>query len=80
MTLLLVVRGPLQSWVRLLSGLVVAQGAVGYWQYATGVPAGLVALHVAGATLVFTTAAWLQLSSRTPVAVDTRELVALGHP
>lgn len=30
--------------------ITVFQGAVGYWQYFTGVPAGLVALHIAGAT------------------------------
>lgn len=48
----------------LLLALVLVQGGIGYWQYLTNVPAVLVALHVAGATLVFTTAAWLQLSAR----------------
>lgn len=32
---------------------VVAQGALGYWQYFAGVPALLVGFHVAGATLVW---------------------------
>lgn len=33
----------------------IAQGALGYWQYFSGVPAALVALHIAGATLFWIT-------------------------
>jgi cytochrome c oxidase assembly protein subunit 15 len=47
-----------------LLGLLLAQGGIGYWQYFTSVPPLLVGMHVAGATLVFTTAAWLHLSTR----------------
>ncbi len=52
----------------------VAQGAVGYVQYATGVPAALVALHVAGATIVWCLTVWLALSARE----DRRPAVADG--
>jgi cytochrome c oxidase assembly protein subunit 15 len=52
----------LARWAQALVALVVAQGALGYWQYFHGVPPLAVALHVAGATAVFTLAAWLQLT------------------
>jgi cytochrome c oxidase assembly protein subunit 15 len=55
---------PLRRWALLLAALVVGQGALGYWQYFHGVPPFAVAVHVAGATAVFATAVWLQLSSR----------------
>jgi cytochrome c oxidase assembly protein subunit 15 len=58
----------LRPWALLLGALVVSQGALGYWQYFHGVPPFAVAMHVAGATAVFTTAAWLQLSSRRTAA------------
>ena len=61
----LVSRGtPVWRWSRLLIALVLAQGALGYWQYFQGVPAALVVLHVAGAALVFTSACWAALSVR----------------
>jgi cytochrome c oxidase assembly protein subunit 15 len=53
----------LRPWALLLGALVVAQGALGYWQYFHGVPPLAVAFHVAGAATVFTTAAWLQLTT-----------------
>ena len=56
----------LQRWALLLGALVVAQGALGYWQYFHGVPPLAVVFHVAGAASIFTVAAWLQLSSRRP--------------
>jgi cytochrome c oxidase assembly protein subunit 15 len=55
---------PLRRWALLLAALVVGQGTLGYWQYFHGVPPFAVAVHVAGATAVFATAVWLQLSSR----------------
>ncbi len=50
-----VLDGPLTAWfvVALL------QGTVGYVQYATGVPPGMVALHVAGATALWGTTVWM---------------------
>ncbi len=56
--------GPLRRWAVLLAALVVGQGALGYWQYFHGVPPFAVGLHVAGATAIFTVAAWIQLTSR----------------
>ena len=47
-----------------LVGLIVAQAGLGYLQYFTGVPPVLVALHVLGASLVFSTAAWVHLATR----------------
>lgn len=47
--------GPLTAWVCLAFG----QGAVGYIQYASGLPAGLVALHVALATTLWATSVYL---------------------
>jgi cytochrome c oxidase assembly protein subunit 15 len=48
--------------------LLVAQGALGYWQYFTGVPALLVAFHVLGATLVWVAVLrlWLSLTTAEP--------------
>jgi cytochrome c oxidase assembly protein subunit 15 len=55
--------------------VLVAQAAVGYTQYFTGVPVILVAVHVAGATAVFaaTAALYLRLRERTATG-DTREV------
>ena len=48
---------------------VVAQGAVGYLQYFTGVPALLVGIHIVGALAVWITAVRLSLvASAVPVA------------
>jgi len=52
--------------VGLLLGLLVAQAAVGYIQYFNGLPAFLVAVHVAGATAVFSAAVGVLLGCRTP--------------
>ena len=43
-----------------------AQGAVGYTQYFSGVPAGLVAVHVLGSTLVWIAAIRVLLATRVP--------------
>jgi len=44
-----------------------AQAGVGYWQYFTGVPAGLVALHIAGATAFWLATCNLVLQSSADV-------------
>ena len=49
----------------------VAQGAIGYAQYFSGVPPLLVGLHVAGATLVWVLAIRVGLSSARPIATPT---------
>jgi heme a synthase len=46
----------------------VAQGILGYVQYARGIPELLVGFHVAGAVLVFGSVHWLWLELRAPVA------------
>lgn len=52
---------PLVAWV--VGALV--QGAVGYVQYAAGLPAGLVLVHVAGATTLVGITAWMWNATRT---------------
>lgn len=46
--------------------LAVVQGIVGYVQYFSGVPVGLVAVHIVLATLVVMAAVWLVLATREP--------------
>jgi cytochrome c oxidase assembly protein subunit 15 len=41
------------GWAWLLFGLILAQGIIGYAQYFSGLPAGLVWVHVLGATLIW---------------------------
>lgn len=75
---LLAVRAPADSvrklWV--LVGAVLAQGAVGFVQYHTGVPAVLVALHVAGAAActIGTAVLWASMRQRTQPESVTRGL------
>jgi heme a synthase len=54
-----VLDAPLTLWIC----VAVAQGAVGYLQYANGVPASLVAVHVALATTLWATSVWLWCST-----------------
>jgi heme a synthase len=56
----------LQRAVRLLLALELVQGTVGYTQYATGIPAGLVAAHILGAALVWATAVAVWVRARPP--------------
>ena len=49
-----VLDGPLTAWV----AVAVLQGAVGYIQYFSGVPAVLVGVHVAGATALWAVTVW----------------------
>ena len=50
--------------------VVVAQGAIGYLQYATGIPAALVLAHIVGATAVLSTMIWFHLGLSAPTAPD----------
>lgn len=54
---------------------IVAQGAIGYFQYFAGVPAAVVGVHVAMATLLWVMAIRFGLSSREDAIVTDRELV-----
>jgi cytochrome c oxidase assembly protein subunit 15 len=58
----------LRRRVRVLLGVVLAQGLVGYAQYATDLPVALVAIHVLGACLVWVAALRLVLGMTTRVA------------
>ncbi|MEO7428117.1 MAG: COX15/CtaA family protein [Acidimicrobiales bacterium] len=68
----------------LLVGAIVAQGTLGYFQYFTGVPEPLVALHVLGSVLVWVGALRLFLALTEPVptatVVPTRQPVAGAAP
>jgi cytochrome c oxidase assembly protein subunit 15 len=55
-----------QRAVRLLLGVLVAQGAVGYTQYFTGVPAVLVGVHILGAILVWVAVVHVNLAISGP--------------
>lgn len=50
-----------RKWFTLIGGLAVAQGAIGYLQYALGVPVGLVAVHITGSVLLWTAISWYAL-------------------
>ena len=56
------------STVSVVLAAMVAQGILGYVQYARGIPELLVGIHVAGAVLVFGSVHWLALELRVPVA------------
>lgn len=63
-----VLDAPLTAW--LLTAIV--QGVIGYVQYSNGLPVGLVALHLAGATVVVGCTAWLWAST-TKVSVSAAQ-------
>lgn len=70
---------------RYVLGVLVAQAAVGYTQYFTGVPALLVGVHVLGAVVVWTAVVHLNLAmagpAPAPVAVDEAPVgAAVGAP
>ena len=57
---------------RILLGVMVLQGMIGYTQYITHLPSLLVGIHVVGATAVVSTALWFHhgLSDHLPEEVD----------
>ncbi|MEO5899838.1 MAG: COX15/CtaA family protein [Ilumatobacteraceae bacterium] len=65
-----VLDAPVYAWV-IAAG---AQGTIGYLQYWSGVPAGLVAIHVAGATTLWSVTVWL-LCSTNRVSMTAHQLV-----
>ena len=69
-----VLDAPITAWIL----AAVVQGAIGYIQYGSGLPAGLVVLHVAGATTVMGVTAWLW-NSTSKVNVSAHHLVAQAH-
>lgn len=63
-----------------LLGAVLLQGALGYLQYATGVPELLVGLHVLGAMVVWAAALRLLLSLATPLPLAAPRTAAAPAP
>lgn len=63
-----VLDGTIVAWVC----TAIAQGAIGYLQYFTGVPAALVAIHVAGATLLWGVTVWMVAVLRRAAPVGGR--------
>ena len=59
--------------------IALAQGAIGYIQYFTGIPEVLVAAHLLGATLVWI-AAWRIRLTFITASTNHRKLKAGGHP
>ena len=55
-----------------LLGVILAQGAVGFVQYATDLPIVLVGFHMLGAALVSAAVTWVLVSVREPAAPQTR--------
>ena len=60
---------PFTAWLCIAVG----QGVVGYLQYAQGVPAPLVAVHVALATALCTASVWLWCATRTAERLSVAE-------
>lgn len=60
----------------LLAGAVGLQVAIGYTQYFLDLPAGVVELHVAGATVLWAATLWLHLGYTAPVRPRSVELPA----
>ena len=69
-----VLDAPLTLWIC----VAVAQGAVGYLQYVNGVPASLVAVHVALATTLWATSVWLWCST-SRASGTARSMIAASH-
>ncbi len=63
----------LRRTARILLGIELAQGTIGYTQYALGVPEALVSAHILGAALLWTTAVtlWIRARPATPVPATT---------
>ncbi len=69
-----VLDAPLTLWIC----VAIAQGGVGYLQYANGVPPALVAVHVALATTLWATAVWLWCST-SRASGSARSLIAASR-
>lgn len=69
-----VLEGPVSAWMM----VALVQGAVGYVQYALGLPVGLVLVHLAGATTLCGVTAWLWNSTTSPAPAEVTDVVGLG--
>jgi heme A synthase len=68
-----VLEGPIAAWL----GVGLAQAALGYIQYLSGVPVVLVGFHIAGATALWSITVWMR---EVMWAVDDPEPVAQTEP
>ncbi len=64
----------------LLLGVMLAQAAVGFTQYALHLPAALVEVHILGATLLWLAAVRLDLATRVPIALPQQSDLATAPP
>ncbi len=71
---------PVQRSARVLLGVLLAQAAVGYTQYFTGVPALLVGIHVIGAVSVWIAVVRCNLALAEPGSASSGGLTASGAP
>jgi heme a synthase len=62
--------------VRTLLAIEVVQGTIGYVQYATGIPEPLVAAHILGAALMWTTAVAVWVRARPDAPVDDADVTS----
>lgn len=72
-------REPLDGPITLWFCVALLQGAIGYWQYATGVPAWMVGVHIAGATALWSVTVWMLLCTSDAVQ-ETPAPVADADP
>jgi heme a synthase len=68
----------LRTALRILLGIELVQGAIGYTQYALGIPEALVAFHILGAALLWTTtsAVWFRAHPLPDPASDAAPVTA----
>lgn len=62
-----------QTWLGRIGTIALVQGAIGYLQYDIGVPVGLVALHITGAVVLWTTICWYALVASDPIPEPATE-------
>lgn len=68
-----------QRRIKVVLGVILAQGAIGYVQYFTGVPALLVGFHIAGAAALWIAVLWFHLNSAAD-PVSAPEKVRISNP
>lgn len=68
-----------QRRIRIVLLILLGQGALGYTQYFTGVPAILVGFHIAGATALWIAVVWFHLNSAAD-PIDMPEKVRINNP
>jgi cytochrome c oxidase assembly protein subunit 15 len=71
-----VLDAPIYAWC-IAAGV---QATIGYVQYWSGVPAGLVAVHVAGATTLWSVTVWLACTTTHTVVVEAASEPLTGQP